>query len=85
MHACKEPHKACAASLVHFIDTGIGQYLSEHMAHLVLQDEVHGVAVQFRVAGKANAPFWFTEPPVTTLPGAFATGSGSPVIIDSST
>ena len=22
------------------------------MAHLVLQDEVHGVAVQFRVAGK---------------------------------
>ena len=52
LHACKEPHKACAASLVHFIDTSIGQYLSEHMAHLVLQDEVHGVAVQFRVAGK---------------------------------
>ena len=37
------------------------------------------------VARKVSAPFWLMVPPTTSAPALFATGTGSPVIIDSST
>ena len=37
------------------------------------------------VARRVKAPFWFTVPPTTGRPADFSTGTGSPVIIDSST
>ena len=37
------------------------------------------------VARSVKAPVWFTVPPTTGLPVVLATGTGSPVIIDSST
>ena len=43
------------------------------------------VASPTAVARKASAPFWLTVPPTTALPAVFATGTGSPVIMDSST
>ncbi|MNQ22014.1 hypothetical protein D3C85_351460 [compost metagenome] len=43
------------------------------------------VSPPMRVARKVSAPFWLTVPPTTAAPGSFSTGTGSPVIIDSST
>ena len=37
------------------------------------------------VARKAKAPVWFTVPPTTAAPAVLATGTGSPVTMDSST
>ncbi|CFE03918.1 Uncharacterised protein [Bordetella pertussis] len=37
------------------------------------------------VARSASAPFWLTVPPTTSAPGCFSTGTGSPLIMDSST
>src|SRR5439155_25431325 len=37
------------------------------------------------VARKRNAPCWLRVPPTTSSPGPFATGTSSPVSIDSST
>ena len=37
------------------------------------------------VARTVKAPVWLTVPPTTVLPAVLATGTGSPVIIDSST
>ena len=40
MYACEEPHKACTASLVQFVDAGVGEDLGEHLTDLILQDEI---------------------------------------------
>ena len=52
LYACKEPHKACTASLVQLVDAGIGENLGEHLTDLILQDGVHIVGAEFRVTGK---------------------------------
>ncbi|MNT60950.1 hypothetical protein D3C72_1985620 [compost metagenome] len=36
------------------------------------------------VARNVSAPFWLTVPPTTSAPGVFSTGTGSPLIMDSS-
>ena len=51
-YAGKEPHEPGTTGFVQLVHTGIGQHLCEHLAHLILQDEVHGVAVQLRVTGQ---------------------------------
>jgi len=43
------------------------------------------VSAPTAVAVKVNAPVVLTVPPITGSPGRFAVGTGSPVIIDSST
>ena len=45
-------HEPGTTGFVQLVHTGIGQHLCEHLAHLILQDEVHGVAVQLRVTGQ---------------------------------
>jgi len=37
------------------------------------------------VASKTKAPFWFTVPPTSSAPACLATGTGSPLTMDSST
>ena len=51
-YAFKEADETSAACFIQLIHTGIGQHLCEHMAHLVLQDQVHIVGVQLRVLCK---------------------------------
>ncbi len=43
------------------------------------------VSVPTRSARKRNEPDWLIVPPTTSEPSAFSAGTGSPVIIDSST
>ncbi|RIH74096.1 hypothetical protein Mhypo_03524 [Meiothermus hypogaeus] len=43
------------------------------------------VSAPTAVARKVKAPFWLMVPPTTFAPSPLATGTGSPVIIDSST
>ncbi|MNN43709.1 hypothetical protein D3C81_1579580 [compost metagenome] len=43
------------------------------------------VAPPTAVARTPSVPVWFTVPPTTVLPDVFCTGTGSPLIIDSST
>ena len=52
LYAFKEADKTGAACFVQLVHTGIGQHLCEHMAYLVLQDQVHIVGVQLRVLCK---------------------------------
>ena len=51
----------------------------------ILTMRASSVSAPTRSAFRTNAPVPFTVPPVARLPGAFSTGMGSPVIIDSST
>lgn len=43
------------------------------------------VSLPTRTARMTSSPVWFTVPPMSLSPTCFATGSGSPVTIDSST
>ena len=45
-YAFKEAHKTSAACFIQLVHTGIGQHLCEHLAHLILQDEVGQVFAQ---------------------------------------
>ncbi|MCY1372528.1 hypothetical protein D9M69_597400 [compost metagenome] len=42
------------------------------------------VSLPTLVARNVSAPFWLTVPPTTSEPGVFSTGTGSPLIMDSS-
>ena len=52
LYTFEEPHETGAASFIQLVDTGICQHLSEHLAYLILQDQVDAVAVQLRMAGQ---------------------------------
>ena len=45
-YAGKEPHEPGTTGFVQLVHTGIGQHLGEHLAHLILQDEVGQVFAQ---------------------------------------
>ena len=65
----------------------LGQFLYRGLARgrAALRSVLIFIACPTAVARTASAPCWFTVPPTTVAPGAFSTGTGSPVIIDSST
>ena len=50
LYTFEEPHETGAAGFIQLVDTGICQHLREHLAYLILQDQVDAVAVQLRMA-----------------------------------
>ena len=52
LYTFEEPHETGAAGFIQLVDTGICQHLREHLAYLILQDQVDAVAVQLRMAGQ---------------------------------
>ena len=56
LYTFEEPHETGAAGFIQLVDTGICQHLGEHLAYLILQDQVDAVAVQLRMAGHPLFP-----------------------------
>ena len=52
LYTFEEPHETGAAGFIQLVHTGICQHLREHLAYLILQDQVDAVAVQLRMAGQ---------------------------------